>query len=159
MVENLRPPTAPPRNVESELDALLEVIQERQQQEILPGDRVTKPIDRLRELMVKELVPVFVELSEKYGKSGMSMQMDASNLLSGGREVRFEFGIGGHRSELQGTVTSDAIAFHEVRFSPDIHGQLLAGPMLRLKTLSANTFREFICERLTMVLRLAARRK
>jgi hypothetical protein len=61
--------------------------------------------------------------------------------------------------QLQGTVTSDAIAFHEVRHAPDIEGQLVAGPMLRLKNLNAETFREFVCGRLTVLLRHVAGRR
>jgi len=150
----------PPKNVESELDALVNALDERRKSvdAETPG-RTVDPIHALRELTLRELVPVFVELVEKYSKSGIAMQMDASSLLEGGREIKFEFGIGEYRVQLQGTVTSDAIAFHEVRYAPDIHGQLLAGPMLRLKQLNAKTFREFVCERLAILLRSASRRK
>jgi len=113
----------------------------------------------LREKTVKELVPVFVELVEKYGQTGVAMQMDASNLLEGGRELSFEFAFGAFRMELQGTVVTDSIAFHEVRHAPDLQGQMVAGPMLRLKTLSAKTFREFICGRIMVLIRLANRRR
>jgi hypothetical protein len=60
---------------------------------------------------------------------------------------------------LQGTVTSDAVAFHEVRYAPDIHGQLVAGPMIRLKHLNGKTFRDFVCERVAILLRDASRRR
>ena len=160
LVGKMRVPEPPPKNVEGELDALVNALDERQKSvdADTPG-RTVDPIHTLRELTVRELVPVFVELVEKYSKSGIAMQMDASSLLEGGREIKFEFGIGEYRVQLQGTATSDAIAFHEVRYAPDIHGQLLAGPMLRLKQLSAKTFREFVCERLAILLRSASRRK
>ena len=58
-----------------------------------------------------------------------------------------------------GTVTTEAIAFHETRYAPDLHGELLSGPMLRLRGLDAGVFRKFICERLTILLRGAMRRR
>ena len=86
------------------------------------------------------------------------MQMDASNFLQGGREISFEFGIGKHRVKLQGTVTNEAIAFHETRYSPNVRGELMSGPMLRTRNLDAQPFREFVCERLPVLLRQAMRR-
>ena len=86
------------------------------------------------------------------------MQMDASNFLQGGREIKFEFGIRDHRLQLHGIVTSEAIAFHETRHGPDVQGELVSGPMLRLRGLDGSVFREFVCERLTYVLRAATRR-
>lgn len=160
LIGKTRLPDPPTKNIEGELDALVNSLEERQKPAESEGQRrATDPLHALREMTVRELVPVFVELVEKYSKSGISLQMDASSLLEGGREIKFEFGIGEHRVQLQGTVTSDAIAFHEVRYAPDIDGQLLAGPMLRLKQLNAKTFREFVCERLAMLLKSAARRK
>jgi len=153
-------PPPPPRTAERSLDSLLSALEERQKNP-KPGAAAAAPdaIHLLRELVVAELVPAFVELVEKYSRPGINLQMDASNLLEGGREICFEFSVGEYRSQLQGTATADAIAFHEVRYSPDIQGQLAAGPMLRLKQLNAKTFREFVCERLSLLLRAASRRK
>jgi len=152
--------TALNRSAESDLDVLLASFKQKGSDG--NGGEVAvaqDPIQALREQIIRDLIPCFLELVEKYGRSGVQLQMDASNLLDGGRELKFEFSIGEYRSELIGTVTSDVIAFHEVRSAPDIHGQLLAGPMLRLKQLSPKTFREFVCERLAMLLKQASRRK
>lgn len=140
------------------MDRLLASLEEEKKAEKKPQAKVKRdPLQILREQMVREFVPIFVELVEKYSKTGIAMHMDASNLLEGGREIHFEFGLGSVRIELQGTVTSDSIAFHEVRHAPQIEGQLVAGPMLRLKTLSAQTFRDFVCARLALLLKLATR--
>jgi len=142
------------------LDTLITTLKERQKQAASESDATAPdPIQTLREVMLNELVPNFVELVEKYSKSGISMQMDASNFLEGGREIRFEFSIGDHRTQLHGTVTTEAIAFHETRYAPDLHGELLSGPMMRLRGLDARVFRKFICERLTILLRGAMRRR
>jgi len=160
LIERVKPPPPARRTAESELDRLLIAVEERRQDDVVRPKRHKPDVMQvLRDLTLRELVPVFVELVEKYSKAGIAMQMDASNLLEGGRELKFEFAVGEYRMQLQGTVTSDSIAFHEVRHAPDIEGQLVAGPMLRLKTLSANTFREFVCGRLTVLLRQAARRR
>ena len=160
LVASLKRHAPKPQTSEAQLDSLLATIQERERKVREEAAKAPPdPIQTLRELIVQELIPVFVELVEKYGEHGISMQMDASNLLEGGRELAFEFGLAGCRIQLQGTVTQDSIAFHEVRHSPEVQGQLMAGPMLRLRQLDANTFREFVCDRLTMLLRFAGRRK
>lgn len=147
----------PARSTESELDSLLSTMRERG--EANGGRIASDPMKRLRELTVNVLVPVFVELVEKYSKNGISMQMDASNLLEGGREIRFEFGLGETRTQLLGTATTEGIAFHETRYTPDSHGELASGPMLRLRHLNEKVFREFICERLAQMVRNATRRR
>ena len=147
------------KTAEGELDRLVAAMENRRRQDEkkeTPKPKVD-PLQHLREQMVREFIPVFVELVEKYSETGVAMHMDASNLLEGGREINFEFGLGEYRTQLQGTVTSDSIAFHEMRFAPQIRGQIVAGPMLRLKGLSAKTFREFVCSRLTVLIRQASR--
>jgi hypothetical protein len=158
LVASLKPLATKPQSAESQLDKLLAAVEERKvrETEIKPP---AEPIQLLREKIVSEMIPVFVELVEKYSSNGISMQMDASSLLEGGRELVFEFGMGDFRIQLQGTVTNDSIAFHEVRNSPDVQGQLMAGPMLRLRHLDADAFREFVCDRLTVLLRFAVRRR
>lgn len=135
---------------------MLKVRQEQDGDADVPLQR--DPVQTLRQLMITEFIPIFVELVEKYSKTGISLQMDASNLLEGGRELRFEFGIGECRTHLLGTVTADAIAFHQTRFSPDVQGELVSGPMLRLRHLDGDGFRNFVCERMTILLRDASRR-
>lgn len=160
LIEHSQPaPSRPRKTSEGELDSLIDVLQKRADEaSSKPSATGKDPIQALREMMVTELVPVFVEVMEKYSKSGISMQMDASNFLEGGREIKFEMGLGEYRTHLHGTVTSDSIAFHETRYSPDFHGELTAGPMIRTRQLNAKTFREFLCGRLTILLRGAARR-
>lgn len=158
LVEKITPPVPPQRTAEDELDSLINVLKRREEGG-LTGQSRKDPLQSLREMMINELVPIFVEIVEKYSKSGIAMQMDASNFLEGGREIRFEFGIGAYRSHLQGTITGEAIAFHETRYSPDFHGELTAGPMIRLRYLNGKTFREFICERLSTMIRTATRRR
>ena len=144
------------RSAEEELDALIRVMEDRGRDIMTVG---SDPLHHLRVLTVNEFGPVFVELVEKYSTVGVSMQMDASNFLEGGREIRFEFGLGEYRFQLHGTVTSEGIAFHETRYCPDLHGELTTGPMLRLRGLDGKAFREFICERLTHLIRSALRRR
>jgi len=150
---------APQRSIEGELDSLIQSLSDRSRAPGGAGGREADPIRRLRDLTLTVLVPVFVELVEKYSKTGISMQMDASNFLEGGREVKFQFGLGEMQINMLGTVTTEGIAFHETRQSPDSHGELTSGPMLRLRHLNDKTFREFICERLSLLVRHAMRRR
>jgi len=145
--------------VEGELDTLITLLGDRKAKAAeRTATVVPDPIQVLRERTVKEYIPVFVEMMEKYSKSGVAMEMDASNLLQGGREIKFEFTVGEYRSVLQGTVTTEGIAFHETRYAPDIQGELTSGPMLRLRSLTGDTFRDFVCERLAILVRTALRR-
>ncbi len=155
-----QPPPAEPATSESELDKLIRLMDRRKDAdpEKAPAP-APDPIDRLREMVVKEFIPVFVELVEKYAAAGVNLEMDASNLLQGGRELKFEFVVGEYRSELHGTATTEGIAFHETRYAPNIRGELTSGPMLRLRNLDANVFREFICSRLSTLMRTALRRR
>lgn len=150
----------PEPSAENDLDALLDTIKRKSSDRgLVEPPLQDDPVQALRDQVIRELIPMFIELVEKYARAGVVLQMDASNLLEGGREIKFEFAVGEFRSELQGTVTTDVIAFHEVKYAPDVHGQLLAGPMIRLKQLSAKTFREFVCERLTLLLKQVAKRR
>lgn len=111
----------------------------------------------LRELFVKELIPAFDELKEKYAASEVILEMDASSFLGGGRGIVFQFQVGDCQTRLAGTVTYEAVAFHETTSAPDMEGELASGPMLRLHRLNARTFKEFICERLAGLLKIVLR--
>ncbi len=141
------------------MDKLLANLKMADAEETVPKEKPKiDPLQELREMTLNEFIPIFVELIEKYSKTGVSLQMDASNLLQGGREIRFDFGVGDYRVQLLGTATTEAIAFHETRFNPDVHGELVSGPMLRLRHLTGEIFRDFICSRLTVLLRAALRK-
>lgn len=148
------------RRMEDELDSLITAIKKERESGIEPGGANHHgPIHDLHEKMLKEFIPIFVELVEKYSDTGFKLLMDASNFLEGGREIRFEFAIGEYRTELLGTVTTEAIAFHETRFNPEVRGELISGPMLRLRHLTGKVFRDFVCERLLVLGRSSMRRR
>lgn len=160
LVRETRPPDKPAKTTEDEVDLLLTAFREREQRaEAARPAQEPDRIDRLRVKTRDEFIPVFVQLMEKYTRAGVFMEMDASNFLQGGREITFEFGIKEHRIKLMGTVTSEGIAFHETRYARDVHGELISGPMLRLRSLTGKVFRDFVCERLAVLLRAAMRRR
>ncbi len=158
LVARTAPPAPTSISVEDELDALLSVWQKREREcaATSTSDR-PDPIQALRELVRGEFITIFVDLMEKYSEVGISMAMDASSFLEGGREIKFEFGFGEYRMNLHGTVTTEAIAFHETRYAPDVRGELTSGPMLRLRHLDGQLFRDFLCERLAVLLRTVMR--
>lgn len=159
LVRRMQPPPRKSKTVEGELDALITLLNDRKTKAAERAATVAPdPVQVLRDRTIQEFIPIFVEIVEKYSKSGVAMEMDASNLLQGGREIKFEFAVGEYRSVLQGTVTTEGIAFHESRYAPDIRGELTSGPMLRLRNLTGDVFRDFVCERLTILVRTALRR-
>ncbi len=158
LVDRATPPPQIPRRVEDELDALIAVMQERERERADPDDSDKHdPIQDLRDLTRNEFITIFMDLMEKYSQAGISMVMDASSFLEGGREIKFEFGLGECRMSLHGTVTTEGIAFHESRYAPDVRGELTSGPMLRLRHLDGKVFRDFLCERLAILIRTAMR--
>ncbi len=158
LVRQTKPSPSAAQNPEGDVDALLTQLDKQSaepKETPPPPDRV----EILRGNVVTEFIPIFVALTEKYAAKGINMEMDASNLLQGGREISFKFELGAFKSELHGTVTSDAVAFQETRYSPDVAGELASGPMMRLRTLDSDVFRDFVCQRLAILIRTALRRK
>ena len=147
---------AEPERAEDALDSLVFQLKEAERQ-LAETPPPADPIQAVREQMLNEFIPIFLELAEKYGESKISLEMDAANLLRGGREIEFQFCVGEYRTKLHGTVTTEAIAFHETRYTPHIAGELTSGPMLRLRGLTGEIFRNFLCERLGVLLRTALR--
>jgi hypothetical protein len=159
LVKRVTPTFSNGKSAESELDALLSnsARNEARAEKNVPQPKVDR-IQQLRELVMNELIPAFVELVDKYAPRGISMDMDASNLLQGGRDIRFEFRLGDYRLQLAGTATPDTIAFQETRYHPNMRGEIVSGPMLSLRRLDVNLFREFVCERLAILARSAMRK-
>lgn len=147
------------RDQEGTLDALLVAYQEKRERERETVVQQQDPIDELRVRMTQELIPAFRELAEKYAERGVSLKLDASLFLSGERELQVELAFDGIRVELHGTVTTEAIAFRQIRYEGDLGGQLASGPALRVRTLDASRLREFVCERLAMLVRSALCRR
>jgi hypothetical protein len=144
--------------VESELDVLLARMEERQRQAASAGPSAQRdPVETVREFVQREFRSVFEEVAGKYAAKGITMQVDVANLLSGGRNLQLEFAFREYRSVLLGTVTPDAVAFEERRFAPNVNGELVSGPSLRIRGLNAATLREFLCERLAILLKTALR--
>lgn len=115
-------------------------------------------LDRLREKMRSELLPAFEQLRGKYEDRGVVIAIDAEKFLSGGVELIIEIKFDMFGLRLEGTVTSEGIAFHETRIADDMTGVVTTGPMLRTRNLNGQAFREFICERVAQLVRSANRR-
>lgn len=115
-------------------------------------------LDRVREKMRSELMPAFEDLRAKYADRGVLIAMDAEKFLSGGVEILIEVKFDKFGLRMEGTVTSEGIAFHETRVADDILGVVTTGPMLRGRHLTGQMFRDFICERVAQLVRSAARR-
>lgn len=145
-------------SAEQELDVLLDQLESAEQSEKqAAGSSEPDLVQRLREFLMNEMIPVFSDLRDKYAETGISLSMDAAAFLEGGREIRFEFELKGHRLQLLGTVTSDSIAFCETRYAPHIRGELVSGARLRIRHLTPQSFRDFICEHLSVLVRSVGR--
>ena len=158
LIRKLKLPLQPLPSVEQELDVLLDRLEnaaqsEKESEPPSPPDLVRN----LREFLMNEMIPIFSELRDKYAETGIALSMDAAAFLEGGREIGFEFELQGHRLQLFGTVTADSIAFCETRYAPHLRGELVSGPLLRIRQMTPQSFREFICEYLSVLVRSVGR--
>ncbi len=159
LVQKCKPEVVAAKSVEEQLDALLHTAQRAH---AAPGDPAGQyqpsPLEELRHRMTEELLPVFNELRGKYEPSGIFMEMNADDFLNGGVQLALEVRYQNVGLRLEGTVTPGGIAFHETRSANGVAGVVTAGPMLRIRHLSGQTFREFVCERVSHLVRSAMRR-
>jgi len=158
MLRHSSPPARNAPQVENELEDLLRQFEDFRQRAAAESEP-PKPdrIELLRTQMREELIPIFQSLARKYQPQGVNMRLDAAPFLNGGRELTIEFELTDWRATLRGTVTAEAIAFHERRTGPKVSGELTSGPALPLRQLTAESFREFICNRLSILVRNAMR--
>ncbi len=150
-----------PKSVEEQLDALLEVGKRRPSGED-PGsasDVRTSALDDLRSLLRDELLAVFQDIRAKYAPAGILMEIDAEGFLAGGATLTIEVQFESCGMRMEGTATSGGLAFQETRFSNKVPGVVTTGPMLSARKLSAEAFREFLCERVGQLVRSAVRRR
>lgn len=160
LVRRCRPTEAEPKTIEQQLDALLSLQQKRQSgQEQAQADPELSPLDQLRRQMRDELMPVFEDLKAKYQEAGILLEMDADDFLSGGVGLLIEVEFDNHGMQLQGTVTPRGIAFQDARYTSNTRSVIGAGPMLLIRSLTGQRFREFLCERISQLVRSVLRNR
>lgn len=149
-------------SAEEKLDALLGSLirqESGKRGEGREGEKAS-PLEVLRRQMREELIPAFDEIRKKYESLGISMTMDASDFLDGGRHITLEFAREPYIIRLEGAVTDRAIGFNEVHSTRLVEGTIKSGPMLMTRRLSVEQFREFVFERVAILIKsvLAANR-
>ncbi len=154
-----RRPTESTSPFESTLDSLLS----RAEQCTGPGGQKTEPqaevspLEQLRATFVDRLIPLVDTIQARYAQKGITVSMDASDFLSGGRGVQIEIHYRDHRLRLEGTVMPDAIAFHETRHVSGSGGAVMGGPMLRARHLTDQAFTDFIYQRIIQIVKSTGR--
>ncbi len=112
------------------------------------ADAKPSPIDTLRNLLEEELLHAVEDFALRYQEKGIAVSIDCSEFLSGeSRTIVVDVGFGSLRCKLEGLVTQDGIAFQESRFVSGVAGTVTAGPMLRLRGLTAELFVNYIYDR------------
>ncbi len=151
-------PEEPSGVPEDQLDALLDKVEEKragrglEQQESEPD-----LVDVFRGSMRQVYMPVFETLRGKYAPKGISMEMDADEFLGGGPSLKIKFSYGDLTMDLDGTVMRGGVAFYIVRGVGNSKGAVVSGPMLRIRNLTAEDFREFIVDHLSQLIKDAFR--
>ncbi len=151
-------PEEPPGVPEDQLDALLEKVEEKRasggfdQQE-----SESDVVDVFRGLMRQVYMPVFETLRSKYAPKGLAMELDADEFLGGGPALKIKFSYGDLTMDLDGTVMRGGVAFYIVRGVGNSKGAVVSGPMMRIRNLTAEDFREFIVDHLSQLIKDALR--
>lgn len=148
-------PTGPP---EVELDALLDKVEEKQAaKEELSGEEPLDAIETFRSLMRQVYIPTFETVQAKYASKGISMAMDVDEFLGGGSSLKIRLTYGEVTMELDGTVMRGGVAFYIIHGTGQNRGAVVSGPLLRIRNLSGDDFRQFLVEHLGQLIKDALR--
>jgi hypothetical protein len=143
---------------EAELDALLEKVEQRKATKVGAPAEQPKAIDVFRARMEEIYIPAFAELSEKYAEKGIDAELDADEFLGGGTGIKMRFTYGDLSLELDGTVMRGGVAFYVIRWIGGMAGAVVSGPLMRIRNLSADDFRQFVVEHIRSLIKDALRR-
>ena len=149
-------------SAESKLDVLLVSAGKLSRERQAAGEALAKEPSRLdvfRETVRTELIPAFRQIQQKYAARGIELWMDASDFLDGGRMLFIEIAIKTYATRLDGTVTETGIAFNEIRAIGGVDGAICSGPMLRIRRLTPEKFREFVCGHIAMLVQSVLRER
>ena len=151
-------PEEPAGVPEDQLDALLDKVEEKRAgREIEEPEGESDVVDVFRGLMRQVYMPVFETLRGKYVPKGIQMELDADELLGGGPSLKIKFSYGDLTMDLDGTVMRGGVAFYIVRGVGKNKGAVVSGPMLRIRNLTAEDFREFVVDHLSQLINDALR--
>ena len=129
------------------MDTLLDKVEEkRASREFEQQESEPDVVDVFRGMMRQVYMPIFETLREKYAAKGIAMKLDADEFLGGGPSLRIKFSYGDLTMDLDGTVMRGGVAFYIVRGVGNNKGAVVSGPMLRIRNLPAEDFREFIVD-------------
>ena len=139
---------------EDELDALLDKVEEKQAAK--EERSVEEPLDAIetfRSLMREFYIPAFEAVQAKYASKGISMALDVDEFLGGGSSVKIRLTFGEVTMELDGTVMRGGVAFYIVHGTGQNKGAVVSGPLLRIRNLSGDDFRQFLVEHLGQLIK------
>lgn len=142
----------------NQLDALLRE-HERHTTLAVAARSASDPAAQFRSRFPAELTPVLEETAEKYCDRGIDVRWNTSTLLSGGRELSFELEFEGQRLILKGMLARDVIAFQEIWSRGNSPGEVRSGPMLRLRAITPDVLREFLCGQIAALVKAVMRDK
>ncbi len=103
------------------------------------------------------MIPLVASVAQRYADKGVSLRMDASDFVGGGRGLLIEIEFKDQRLRMDGTVTGNAIAFNETRFSGDSGGIVVGGPTLRTRRLDESVFADFLYDRIIKLVKSTSR--
>ena len=112
------------------------------------ADAKPSPIDSLRQMLIDELFHAVEEFALRYQDKGIAVSVDCEAFLNdNSRNIIIDLGFGSLRCKLEGLVTQDGIAFQESRFVSGVAGTVTAGPMLRFRGLTTESFVNYLYDR------------
>ncbi len=149
-------PADPVSDLEASLDTLLDTPAVRGRDEpAVDAHPPPTPIDQLRMLVTSELMPIVDRLNDRYAGRDIFVTMDPTEFLNGGRSLFILITFKDASLRLDGTVTSDAIAFRETRRFADRAGAVVGGPLIRHTRMTAQVFSDLLHERTIALVKAA----
>ncbi len=152
----------PTTRADQDLEALLEKAeQKRTTQQAAASDpyRQMDQLDVFRSRMRQIYMPVFEDIKSKYNPRGVEMDLDADEFLGGGAHLRIKLQYFEHVLKMEGTVGRGGVAFYLTRGTGNSNGGAMeSGPMLRIRNLSAEDFRQFVVDHLMLLLKESLRK-
>ena len=145
--------------MDTEIDSLLNENDRRHAKvaEKLAGKPEPSPLDELRAEFRERFVPLVEKIAGQYSPKGVTVAMNATDFLEGGRTVVIDIAFGGYRIVHEGTVMADSIAFSEVRYVPNGGETVTAGQTIRGRQLSEQGIADFILKVVASLIRAANR--
>lgn len=146
-------------SAEAQLDGLLQLRLSRDRADVAGKTTGPDHFEEFRRRMLEDIVPMLEDLAAKYEPHGIILSWSLGQLMVGGRQFTFDIFFAEQRLSLRGAVGRDVVGFEQIRSRGQGPGEMVSGLMLRIKTLTADVMRDFVCGHILSLVRAVMRQE